>query len=60
MFTEGDKVTYIGKNAPDGRSPYGLCVSGEYEIREWTFINVRFGAESDWHPINVDNLKKRD
>lgn len=59
MFTEGDKVIYTGKNYSE-RSKKGVCVSGMYNIQEWTFINVQLGAESVWHPINIENLEHMD
>ena len=58
MFTEGDKVIYTGPNY-DARPKTGVCVSDEYTIRDWTFINIRLGTEKSWHPINVENLEHR-
>lgn len=56
MFVEGDRVIYTGKNYTQ-KSRVGICVSGQYIIREWIYINVSFTGDSDWHPVNVENLE---
>lgn len=57
MLCEGIKVIYNGKNYTQ-KSSRGVCVSDVYHINGIEFINVRFGAEIDWHPVNIKNLTK--